>query len=111
MPYLTYRNRFFAAFSMLASPLQVDVDADGVLNPTQFLTLAKRTLRRAQDASESPVYVRTDRQRVRAKGEGEGQDKIDRQAMTRLRAADPHGCGRITFSECVDHLVRNAAAR
>ena len=85
---------------------QVDVDADGVVNRSQFLTLAKRTLRRAQEAAGPPAHTRTDRHRVGAKG---GQDSIDRQATVRLMAADPHGCGRITFSECVDHLVRGVA--
>ncbi|CAM9281866.1 unnamed protein product, partial [Laminaria digitata] len=84
----------------------VDVDADGVVNPSQFLTLAKRTLRRAQEPAEPPALARTGRSRVGLQGR---QDNIDRQATIRLRAADPHGCGRITFSECVDHLVRGVA--
>lgn len=82
---------------------QVDVDADGVVNPSQFLALAKQTLRRAQKAAGPPTPTRMGRNRAGAKG---AQEIIDRQATTRLRVADPHGCGRITFSECVDHLVR-----
>ncbi|CAM9689410.1 unnamed protein product, partial [Scytosiphon promiscuus] len=99
---------------------EVDVDADGVLNPVQFLTLAKQILRRAQRAT--PPSCRSPSRKHDAafgasmaieahgghhpvmSGVKERPNVVEQQAVARLRAADPHGFGSITYSQCVLHL-------
>lgn len=101
---------------------QVDVDADGVVNPAQFLTLAKRTLgqtmqhetKLSTDENRSPTAperIRDHRHATTpAKGRPNGASQQAAAAAARLlRSADPHGFGVITFSQCVRYLTVSSA--
>ncbi|CAN0232699.1 unnamed protein product [Hapterophycus canaliculatus] len=100
---------------------QVDVDANGTLNPVQFLTLAKRILRRAQRSTllsqqspsktHDPVVSSMSSEASRVHhammviSGKERPNVVEQQAVARLRAADPHGFGLITYSQSVLHLA------
>ncbi|CAN0403348.1 unnamed protein product, partial [Pylaiella littoralis] len=102
----------------------VDVDGDGVLNPVQFLALAKRTLGRMQRARTPPDQLcpprrytsdcspttpeQNGRQGLPEVAVGnERPNAVQKQAVARLRAADPNGFGVVTFSQCVLHLAKD----
>lgn len=106
----------------VARTIQLDVDADGVLNPAQFLALAKRTLGRLQTTTMppqeywppkrtangwgSPIAPGQHGRHRLAAAEAKGHLKFaTQQAAARLKSADPNGFGVITFSQCVRHLV------
>ncbi|CAB1118558.1 unnamed protein product [Ectocarpus sp. CCAP 1310/34] len=99
---------------------EVDVNADGVLNPAQFLALAKRMLRRTQRMTTPSRQETAQRHSTNCSPTTPGTNGRHRQAgsapkanlscaekiaATQLRAADPHGFGVITFSQCVLHLA------
>lgn len=105
---------------------QVDLDADGILDRAQFKTLAKQTLlRRAKTRRGSTSLSHcgpqaVDRDPSWAVGEdGQHRDRdirrrrkkgnIDDLAVELLKVSDPHGFGRITFSECVKCLAPRPA--
>lgn len=95
--------------------LQVDVDADGVLNPAQFLALAKRTLGRLQKSmilplEQCPPRITDNSGSPRQHGRHRlattaGLKGATQQAAARLKSADPNGFGIVTFSQCVRHLA------
>ncbi|CAN0514623.1 unnamed protein product, partial [Ectocarpus sp. 12 AP-2014] len=99
---------------------EADVNAEGVLNPAQFLAFAKRMLRRTQrtttpsrqDTAQrhstncSPTTPGTNgRHRQAGPAAKANLSCVEKIAATQLRAADPHGFGVITFSQCVLHLA------
>ncbi|CAM9487950.1 unnamed protein product [Ectocarpus sp. 13 AM-2016] len=99
---------------------EADVNADGVLNPAQFLALAKRMLRRTQRTTTPSRQDTLQRHSTNCSPTTPGTNGRHRQAepaakanlscaekiaATQLRAADPHGFGVITFSQCVLHLA------